>query len=350
MVYAGDVFSRDTLHPADRRTAHEIHPPMAKPSPVAAGGVRRFRSAATRGGELTLTFTGPSRGIGSAGRGNQMAEVWLIKEATTMDTPWESLVAPRLRASQPVVRRAPSRRAASTWRPGPRRRGSTSSGWRWSTPASRSRRSRNIVLATRDLPAVPFARIPVAETWTAKRVLDAGVHGVVFPFISTPALAEQAPRRAATRRWGGADPARAWPAPPGPIRVPTPTRPIATSWSSRSSRRTSALMHIDEIAATPGVDVVFVGTGDLSFSLGLRGDQQHPRVQESAALVLAAARRHGKIGGRPAGSFEETQRYIEQGFCSSRRRPISRSSKPARSRIPRPPTASCRSRRQRTLY
>ena len=51
---------------------------------------------------------------------------------------------------------------------------------------------RNIVLATRDLPAVPFARVPVAETWTAKRVLDAGVHGVVFPFVSTPALAKQA--------------------------------------------------------------------------------------------------------------------------------------------------------------
>ena len=51
---------------------------------------------------------------------------------------------------------------------------------------------RNIVLATRDLPAVPFARVPVTETWTAKRVLDAGVHGVIFPFVSTPELAQQA--------------------------------------------------------------------------------------------------------------------------------------------------------------
>ena len=51
---------------------------------------------------------------------------------------------------------------------------------------------RNIVLATRDLPAVPFARVPVNENWTAKRVLDAGVHGVIFPFTSTPALAQQA--------------------------------------------------------------------------------------------------------------------------------------------------------------
>src|SRR3974390_170312 len=34
---------------------------------------------------------------------------------------------------------------------------------------------RNVVLATRGLPAVPFARPPVNELWTAKRVLDCGV-------------------------------------------------------------------------------------------------------------------------------------------------------------------------------
>ena len=34
---------------------------------------------------------------------------------------------------------------------------------------------RNIVLVTRGLPAVPFARVPVNELWTAKRVLDQGV-------------------------------------------------------------------------------------------------------------------------------------------------------------------------------
>src|SRR5579872_5572575 len=51
---------------------------------------------------------------------------------------------------------------------------------------------RNMVLATRGLKAVPFARVPVNELWTAKRVLDSGVLGVVFPFTSTPELARQA--------------------------------------------------------------------------------------------------------------------------------------------------------------
>src|SRR5438046_325165 len=51
---------------------------------------------------------------------------------------------------------------------------------------------RNMVLATRGLSAELFARVPVNEIWTAKRVLDAGVSGVIFPFTSTPELAQQA--------------------------------------------------------------------------------------------------------------------------------------------------------------
>src|SRR5215471_7284809 len=79
---------------------------------------------------------------------------------------------------------------------------------------------RNIVLATRGLPAVPFARPPVNELWTAKRLLDAGVLGVIFPFTRTPELARQAV--AACRypplglRGSGADLAQAvWHAPQG---------------------------------------------------------------------------------------------------------------------------------------
>ena len=44
---------------------------------------------------------------------------------------------------------------------------------------------RNVVLATRALPAVPFARVPVTETWVAKRALDAGAWGIVAPMVNT---------------------------------------------------------------------------------------------------------------------------------------------------------------------
>lgn len=173
---------------------------------------------------------------------------------------------------------------------------------------------RNVVLATQALPAVPFARVPVTETWTAKRVLDAGVHGVIFPFVSTPALAKVAADACryppAGRRGSGAALATAsWPDPDGYTDSADCNVVVVAI-----VEETSALAHVDEIAATPGIDVVFIGTGDLSFSMGLRGQQDHPLVEEAAANVLLAARRHGKAAGRPALTYEHTRRYIDQGF------------------------------------
>jgi len=51
---------------------------------------------------------------------------------------------------------------------------------------------RAIVPATRGRPASVFARVPVIELWTAKRVLDQGVSGVIFPFTSSPEHARRA--------------------------------------------------------------------------------------------------------------------------------------------------------------
>ena len=173
---------------------------------------------------------------------------------------------------------------------------------------------RNMVLATRGLPALPFARVPVNEIWTAKRVLDAGVFGVIFPFTSTPELARQAAAACRYppygRRGSGATLARfRW--------------PDADRYSDSADENitvisiieeASAVEHIDEIAATPGLDVLFIGTSDLSFSLGLRGDQQHPRLNQAITAVVAAAKRHGKFLGRPAGSPQQIAQFREQGF------------------------------------
>jgi 2-keto-3-deoxy-L-rhamnonate aldolase RhmA len=76
----------------------------------------------------------------------------------------------------------------------------------------------------------------------------------------------------------------------------------------------SALDHIDEIAATPGLDVMFIGVSDLSFSLGLRGRQDEPLLEEAITKIVAAAKRHNKFVGRPAGNAAAIQRFREQGF------------------------------------
>jgi len=174
---------------------------------------------------------------------------------------------------------------------------------------------RNIVLATRASRALPFARVPVNELWTAKRVLDLGVHGVMFPFTSTPELARQAAAACryplVGRRGSGAFLAGlSWPdqATPYPDSADQNVVVVAIIEEAR------AVEQIDEIASTPGVDVLFIGTSDLAFSLGLRGKQDQPALQEAIAKVAAAAQRHGKWLGRPAFTADRIQEYLAQGF------------------------------------
>ena len=172
---------------------------------------------------------------------------------------------------------------------------------------------RNIVLATRGLPAMTFARVPVNELWTAKRVLDAGVSGVMFPFTSTPELAAQAAAACRYpphgRRGSGAGLARlTWPDPNYADSADENITVIAIIEEARAVER------IDEIAATPGIDALFTGTSDLSFSLGLRGDQKDPRLHEAIAKVVAAGKKHGKALGRPGGTPEQVHEYRKQGF------------------------------------
>ena len=55
-----------------------------------------------------------------------------------------------------------------------------------------------------------------------------------------------------------------------------------------------ALADVDAIAATPGVDALFLGPGDLSNAMGHGGDRNHPAVREACAHVIARAHAHGR--------------------------------------------------------
>jgi 2-keto-3-deoxy-L-rhamnonate aldolase RhmA len=172
---------------------------------------------------------------------------------------------------------------------------------------------RQIVLATSGLPAAVLARVPVVALWSAKQVLDQGVGGVVFPFVSNSGLAATAADACryplAGRRGSGAGlAASTWP-----------------EWNYYDSadehiltvcvvEEVGALQHLDAIAAMPGVDVIFIGTSDLSFSLGLRGRQDGAELNQAIEAIVSAAQRHGKFLGRPAGTPEEMLRYAQKGF------------------------------------
>ncbi len=173
---------------------------------------------------------------------------------------------------------------------------------------------RNIVLGTRGLPAVPFARPPVNELWTVKRFLDAGVLGVITPFTRT---GDDARRLAAACRYPpaglrgcGSDLAASrWPA-PGGYHDFADDNVLAIA----VIECVQGLANLEEIAATPGIDVLFVGTSDLSFSMGFRGRQDEPALQAAVEKVAEAARRNGKWVGRPAVTVADVQKFREAGY------------------------------------
>ena len=73
-----------------------------------------------------------------------------------------------------------------------------------------------------------------------------------------------------------------------------------------------AVANAAEIAAVPGIDLLFVGPGDLG--LRLEADASITMtLDEAVAQVAAAAAQHGKAWGRTAGTVEEVARYRELG-------------------------------------
>jgi len=175
--------------------------------------------------------------------------------------------------------------------------------------------ARNMILATRGLKAVPFIRVPVNELWTAKRALDIGALGVIFPFTSTPELAKQAaaathyPSAAGKRGYGPRLAELRWPIPEGYAEFAN--KEIATIVIVEEAR---AIDRIEEIAATPGIDALFIGTSDLSYSLGHGGQVTHPVVKAAIDKVLAAGRKHKLPVGRPIRSPEDIQLALREGF------------------------------------
>ncbi|GAB5562784.1 MAG: aldolase/citrate lyase family protein [Synoicihabitans sp.] len=88
------------------------------------------------------------------------------------------------------------------------------------------------------------------------------------------------------------------------------------AWASRETflavqiETPEAVRNVDEIAAVEGVDLIFVGPGDLG--LRLKYDEAFD-LDESWARVAAACQKHGVAFGGPTGTVEATKRRRDQG-------------------------------------
>lgn len=74
-----------------------------------------------------------------------------------------------------------------------------------------------------------------------------------------------------------------------------------------------AVENVEEIAAVPGVDLLFVGPGDLGLRYHLAGDTDGAMLEAAIVRVAAAAKANGIAWGMPAGTAEDMKKRRDQG-------------------------------------
>jgi len=78
----------------------------------------------------------------------------------------------------------------------------------------------------------------------------------------------------------------------------------------------TAMGNIDAIAATPGIDLLFVGPSDLSITLsgGAVLDPLSKAVGVKLEEIVAAAKKAGKVAGLYCGNAERAAAMSKRGF------------------------------------
>lgn len=145
----------------------------------------------------------------------------------------------------------------------------------------------------------PAARIPLSDFALASRALDLGAEAIIAPMINTPTDAAQFAAAAKYPPLGE----RSW----GPTRAMTlQGRSVPVDYLREANEGTltlamietaTALANVEEIAATAGIDALFVGPYDLSTALsaGKAQNIEAPEVERAVDKICAAAKAAGKI-------------------------------------------------------
>lgn len=165
-----------------------------------------------------------------------------------------------------------------------------------------------------DAGAAPLARLRWNAPADVMRALDLGVRGVISPMVGS---ADEAAALVAACRY-----------PPLGNRSYGPVSGAYGAGASHVARANDRVMvfamietapglsNLDAIAATQGLDGLYVGPADLSLSLGLEtfADLRDPRLLEALHAVVRAAERHGIVAGVHAPSPERSIEMLERGF------------------------------------
>ncbi len=166
--------------------------------------------------------------------------------------------------------------------------------------------------------STPLVRVPIGDFAFVSRALDFGAEAIIAPMINTAADARQFAAVAKYPPLGE----RSW----GPMRaMALQGRTVPTEYLREANEGTltlamietaTALGNIETIAATPGIDALFVGPYDLSIALssGTAQDVAAPEVERAIDKICAVATKAGKIPGIYCSTTERALAVAKRGF------------------------------------
>lgn len=175
---------------------------------------------------------------------------------------------------------------------------------------------RMLIATTPKSDLVPIVRIPATEYHFVARVLDMGAMGIAVPMCESEEQARllvNSAKYPPQGRRGAAftlahDDYRNDSIPDVVRSANEEVLLIAQIETARG------LENVERIAAVPGIDALWIGLYDLTNSLGIPGQMDHPQVSAAIERVLAACRVHNKISAVLATSIPEAQAQIQRGF------------------------------------
>lgn len=165
-------------------------------------------------------------------------------------------------------------------------------------------------------PVVPFVRVPQNLYHFIARTMDAGALGIMVANVEDAASAKHI-----------VDAVKYAPLGNRGVGIGTPhtdyLSPDPVSYFKFANENSTVicmiesprgLANVDEIAATPGVDVLWVGHYDLTQAMGIPGQFDHPDFLGALRSVVVAAKRHGKAAGINPTAEPQTAQWLEVGF------------------------------------
>lgn len=171
------------------------------------------------------------------------------------------------------------------------------------------------VHALKGNPAVPFVRAPWNDFVQIKKILDAGVYGLLVPYVNSREEAEAAVKAIlyppeGIRGVAGSPRAAHF----GNNSLEYLTQANEEIFLMTAVETPEALANIDEILAVERLDGIFIGPMDLATSMGHFGNPKAPEVQEAIREIEKKVFASGKILSTVASSWEDAVVKYDRGY------------------------------------